>query len=198
MRLQGGVKSIAMGGRPNRLPIQGIGGTKGANNYDFGTIRRLTTLAINMRTAEQVQNWTAAINYSDLPTNRSTDSSLNVRDNILRDHLEDGIPAQFVYEAADCRLYYEPSMITNVTEIWRKVANTAWGSGKCVAGSLPHANETLAIRKRKSVEMRQRAKLEGKRSIRKRDLVGMIRIENIKSLTRAIVIVAVDWCELLA
>ena len=30
MRLQGGVKSIAMGGRPNRNPIQGAGGIKGS------------------------------------------------------------------------------------------------------------------------------------------------------------------------
>ena len=170
MRLQAGVKSIAMGGRPNRLPIQGIGGTKGANNYDFGTIQRLATIALQMANAEQIQKWTAATNYSDLPILRSTDSSLNVRDNILKTNLEDGIPAQFVYEAADCRLYYEPSMITNVTEIWRKVANTVWGSGKCIAGSLPQVSETLAARKRKSEEIKQRAKLVGKPLIRKPDI----------------------------
>jgi hypothetical protein len=38
MRINRGVKSIAMGGRPNASPIQGIGGTKGANNYPFGYI----------------------------------------------------------------------------------------------------------------------------------------------------------------
>jgi len=89
----------------------------------------------------------------------------------LRDHLEDGIPAQFIYEAADCRLYYEPSMITNVTAIWKKVADAAWGTGKCVAGSLPHANETLRLRKMKSEAMKHRAKLEGKKPIQERDLL---------------------------
>lgn len=39
-----------------------------------------------------------------------------------------GIPAQFVYEAADCRLFYEPKMTTNVTAIWKKVADAAWGT----------------------------------------------------------------------
>jgi hypothetical protein len=173
MRTQGGVKSIAMGGRPNNLSIQGIGGTKGANNYPFATIRQLATDAINTGSADQIRTWTAATNYSDLPTNRSTDNSLNVRDSILRDHLEDGIPAQFIYEAADCRLYYEPSMITNVTAIWKKAADAAWGSGKCVAGSLPHANETLVVRKRRSEEVKQRAKIEGKRLIQKRDLIAL-------------------------
>jgi hypothetical protein len=173
MRIQGGVKSIAMGGRPSKLPIQGIGGTKGANNYPFAYMRQITTLATGMGSADQMKNWTAATNYSDLPLNRSTDNSLNVRDNILRDHLEDGIPAQFVYEAADCRLYYEPSMITNVTAIWKKAADAAWGTDKCIAGSLPHANETLAVRKMRSEEMKQRERLEGYRPIPKIDLVAL-------------------------
>lgn len=90
MRIQGGVKSIAMGGRPSTSQIQGIGGTKGANNYAFGYIRQLTTLAISTGTPDQIQAWTAATGYSDLPQNRSTDTSMSVRDNILRDHLEDG------------------------------------------------------------------------------------------------------------
>ncbi|KAE9375497.1 hypothetical protein N431DRAFT_463579 [Stipitochalara longipes BDJ] len=175
MRLQGGVKSIAMGGRPSKSAIQGIGGTKGANNYPFAYIRQITGLAISTISADQTYNGIAAPMYSDLPTNRSTDTSLNVRDNILRDNLEDGIPAQFVYEAADCRLYYEPSMITNVTAIWRKAADAAWGAGKCVSGSLPHANEILRLRKMKSEAMKHRAKLEGKPSMHKRDLVLLLK-----------------------
>jgi hypothetical protein len=91
----------------------------------------------------------------------------------LRGHLEDGIPAQFVYEAADCRLYYEPNMITNVTAIWKKAADAAWGTGMCAAGSLLHANETLRLRKMKSEAMKHRAKLEGKRLIQKRELVTL-------------------------
>jgi hypothetical protein len=173
MRLQAGVKSIAMGGRPNKLTIQGIGGTKGANNYPFGYIRQITALAMSTGSEYQLGNWTAITGYSDLPLNRSTDTSINVRDNILRDHLEDGIPAQFVYEAADCRLYYEPSMINNVTAIWKKVADAAWGKGACVAGSLPHADETLRPRKLRSEAMKHRAKLERKRVARKRNLVAL-------------------------
>ena len=38
MRLQAGVKSIAMGGRPKVGPIQGIGGVKGAQSYGFTSI----------------------------------------------------------------------------------------------------------------------------------------------------------------
>jgi hypothetical protein len=50
MRLQGGVKSIAYGGRPSTdssTPIiQAVGGVKGANNYPYGYIVSLATAAL--------------------------------------------------------------------------------------------------------------------------------------------------------
>ncbi len=101
----GGRKIDRHGGRPSTSPIQGIGGTKGANNYPFAYIHQLTTLDISTGSADQIRAWTATTSYSDLAQNRSTETSVNVRDNILRGHLGDGVPAQFVYEAADCRLF---------------------------------------------------------------------------------------------
>ncbi|PVH89189.1 hypothetical protein DL98DRAFT_614302 [Cadophora sp. DSE1049] len=130
MRVQAGVKSIAMGGRPNTSPIQGVGGTRGANNYQYEYIRLLSTVALETATAEEQANWTKTIKYTDLPQNRSTDCSVNVRDNILRSHIEDGTPAQFLYEPADCRLFYEPAMISDVTSIWKRAADAAWGGRK--------------------------------------------------------------------
>ena len=162
-----------MGGRPSASAIQGIGGTKGANNYPFGFIQELTNLAISTGSTQQAQAWTAATRYSDLAQNRSTDTSINVRDNILRANLEDGVPAQFIYEAADCRLFYEPAMITNVTAIWKKAADAAWGTAKCIAGSLPHFNQTPEVRTRKSEGMRERARSEGGRRLSTRNLPGL-------------------------
>ena len=44
---------------------------------------------------------------------------------------------QFVYEAADCRLWYTPKMINDISEVWRTAADAAWGKGNslCVEGS---------------------------------------------------------------
>jgi hypothetical protein len=64
-------------------------------------------------------------------------------------------------------------MIINVTAIWKKAADAAWGTAKCIAGSLPHANETAVLRRRKSEEMKLRAKSEGRRQERKADLVAL-------------------------
>lgn len=157
MRLQAGVKSIAFGGRPTTNIIQAIGGVKGANNYPYNYIETLASVPLGNASPDQVANWTSLTAYTDLPTNRSTDNSLNVRDNILRPNLEDGIPAQFVYEAADCRIFYEPSMISDVTTIWKRAADAAWGGKACVAGSLP-SNETTAARRMKSEEMKIKAR----------------------------------------
>ena len=68
--------------------------------------------------------------------NNPNDTSLNLRDNILRNHLKDGLPGQFVYEAADCRLFYEPSMISDISNMWEAAASAAWGSKACVEGGL--------------------------------------------------------------
>ena len=153
MRLQAGIKSVVFGGRPtlgvnaSAAITQAIGGTKGANNFGYSYITELAASAYYAGTpAQQVQaNWTEYLAplLNTLAFNRSTDTSINARDNILRPDLASGTPAQFVYEPADCRLFYTPEMIAGPTAIWTAAANAAWGSQKCVAGSLP-SNGTVA------------------------------------------------------
>jgi hypothetical protein len=172
MRLQGGVKSIAFGGRPNTNPIQAIGGVKGANNYPYSYIQELASVPLGNASPSQFANWTSLTAYTELASNRSTDNSLNVRDNILRPNLAAGIPAQYIYEEADCRLFYEPSMISNATAVWKKAADVAWGGKSFVVGSLP-GNETMAVRKRKSEEMKVKASNEGKQSLDKKWLKSL-------------------------
>ena len=149
MRTQAGVKSIALGGRPSYDAMQGIGGVKGANNFGFDYINYLAQLAYQSGTPEQQKqaNWTALTDLDLLAFNRSTDNSINVRDNILPDNLEDGLPAQFVYEPADCRLFYEPSMMVDVAQTWEAAASAAWGTKECVQGGLD-------LKKRMAVEDR--------------------------------------------
>ena len=135
MRLQGNVKSIALGGRhTNTGPMQGVGGTKGANNYAYGDILSVVTTAYQSGTPEQQANWTILAEYTNLPIQRSTDTSLNVRDDILPQDRNDGVPAQFVIEEADCRLYYTAEMITDMNAVWGAAADAAWGGMQCVAG----------------------------------------------------------------
>lgn len=52
----------------------------------------------------------------------------------------DGPPLQFVYEAANCRLFYQFQDLNDITGVWRRVANVAWGNGTCAAGSTVSAS----------------------------------------------------------
>lgn len=134
MTKQAGVKTIAMGGRSNKNPIQAVGGVKGVNNYQFGLIQTLAQRAITI--SPELTNSSLRRDYfSDLPFNRNGGSmAVNVRDG-LRLNDTSGIALQFIYEEADCRLFYTPEMTVDITSVWRAAADAQWGnSGKCVSG----------------------------------------------------------------
>lgn len=134
LRIQGGVKSIAFGGRPIEGPIQGVGGVKGSQILSFQNILSYTKRAASL--TKDPKKLAEFARYSDLPILRSTASSVNVRDQILRDNVNDGLPAQFVAENTDCRLYWQAPMINDVSEIWKAAANAAFNGAKCVHGSI--------------------------------------------------------------
>ena len=128
-----GVKTIAMGGRPNANPIQGMGGVKGAQSFSWDDIYDLAQMALPLANAEQA----AILNtFSPLPILRASSTSVNLRDLIIPSELNEQEPAQFIAEDADCRLYWTAPMITDVTKVWEAAADAAWGEGKCVAGSI--------------------------------------------------------------
>ncbi|KAG6288857.1 hypothetical protein E4U46_002964 [Claviceps purpurea] len=139
LRHEGGVKSIAMGGRPKPGLIQGIGGVKGFQSLTFDDVHGFVGIA-----AQNTKDQKALAEFSrftTLPMQRSTVTSLNVRDQILRDNIDDGTPAQFIYEPSECRLFWTAPMISDVTEIWKAAANAAFNGAKCayggIAGSKP-------------------------------------------------------------
>ncbi|KAK2616347.1 hypothetical protein QQS21_000781 [Conoideocrella luteorostrata] len=134
LRIQGGVKSIAMGGRPNAGPIQAVGGVKGAQVLDVILIIWYASDFAPITNDTNIKRELARI--LDSPPYRFA-GAVNVRDQILRGNVEDGIPAQFVYEAADCRLYWTAPMISDVQEVWKAAANSAFNGAKCAAGGIP-------------------------------------------------------------
>ena len=154
LRTQAGVKSIAMGGRPKEGLIQGVGGIKGAQILDYTDIYANAQFALTQANAEQA----AILNtISEVPINRSSSGAVNVRDNILPDHLNDGLPAQYVVEYSDCRLYYTLPMITDVTELWKAAADAAFNGKPCAAGSLPKRDVEMGATRKPAIEKERRA-----------------------------------------
>lgn len=134
MTKQAGVKTIAMGGRSNKNKIQAIGGVKGVNNYQFGYIQQLAQYAVRFDPSEK----TAPLKkdfYSDIPFNRASGSpGVNTRDGLAQNDTT-GVALQFVYEEADCRLYYTPEMTVDITALWRAAADAQWGNSKKCVGA---------------------------------------------------------------
>ncbi|KAI1392604.1 uncharacterized protein F4822DRAFT_441486 [Hypoxylon trugodes] len=137
LRSNAGVKSIAMGGRPTKEGlIQGVGGVKGSQSYEFSDITSQAQQARNYTTDPSIL--ATLDKYTSYVSVRSTAASLNVKDQILPGNLEDGIPAQFVTEESDCRLWWTAPMITDITELWKAAATAAFKGGKCAYGAIDY------------------------------------------------------------
>jgi len=139
MTKQTGVKTIAMGGRANKKPMQAIGGVKGVNNMLFSYLQSVARTAAHFASPEMQGKINGSVlkEYdSSLVISRSTGSpGVNVRDGLPKNDTS-GVALQFVYEEADCRLYYTPEMTVDVTAIWKAAADAQWSSGgKCVGAS---------------------------------------------------------------
>ena len=138
MRQQAGIKTVALGGRPNRDIIQAVGGVKGTNDFPWDYILSSVEEPFQLQLLHDADyyNSTALGEYSDLPFYRATNYVVNSRDGI-RQGDESELPLQFYYEPADCRIYYTPAMVVDETAVWKTVADTAFnGISHCVAGNL--------------------------------------------------------------
>lgn len=156
MRNLGGVKSIAMGGRPSNTQIQGVGGVKGSQSLSFAGIFGIAQGFLQAAPNTSVSATTIGINttpfsstqleklrqLSDLPMNRSLDNGINFSDQILKGNLQDGVPAQFVQEKADCRMFITPAMVTTgglttaMEAMWEAAADRAFRGKACVVGGI--------------------------------------------------------------
>ncbi|OJJ50399.1 hypothetical protein ASPZODRAFT_23043 [Penicilliopsis zonata CBS 506.65] len=140
-----GVRSIAFGGRPLNEPMQAMGGVKGAESLDLSAIEMYSALvaSIAMNASEtsspllteselDLLNATGPIPLEDFPLTFSG-GELNFRNSYHKDN--DQVPLQFVYEAAECRLFYTAENYLEQETVWTAAATAMWNGGSCVPGS---------------------------------------------------------------
>lgn len=146
MRNQAKVKYFAIGGRPNTDPMQAIGGVKGTNNIGWTSVKAYIDIALEFGASTA----TSLSDYLTLPLRREASgvaANVNFRDG-LNPGDETQTPTQFLYEPADCRLFYTPEMTVDISESWRAVADIAWGEGTCVAGQGGTASRKVRTKRR--------------------------------------------------
>ncbi|KAF4839151.1 Peptidase S41 family protein ustP [Colletotrichum tropicale] len=146
MKWDAGVKSIAMGGRPEiKGKIQGVGGVKGSQSYGFSSVYGYTQLA--KENTEDPVLIAELDRFTTYVTSRSSAAGVNVKDEILRQNWDDGTPAQFIAEYSDCRLFWEASMHTDITNLWKAAATAAFKGGKCAFGGIDYASTGSATKR---------------------------------------------------
>ncbi len=127
MHHDAGVKTVVVGGLPQTGPMQTASGTRGAQLY----------------TAENVDDDIAIAEYFNATTanllpDRDEDVlitflGVNLRDQIRKE--QEDVPVQFVYDAANCRIFYTFETWSDYSQLWTYAVNAASDSKLCVAGS---------------------------------------------------------------
>ncbi|KAL6874317.1 hypothetical protein HDV57DRAFT_524103 [Trichoderma longibrachiatum] len=142
-----GVRVVTTGGRPQAGPMQGIGGVKGSQvlplNQISGLFSDAQSLAQNASDSKKplftdkemsVFSPHIPLPLEELPL-RLTTASVNFRNAFSP--FDDQTPTQFVYQAADCRLFYTAETLIKPETLWVNAADSIWGDGDCVFRSVP-------------------------------------------------------------
>ena len=77
---------------------------------------------------------------------------INARD-AIRQGDESQTPLHFIYDQADCRLFYTAEMTVDATAVWEKVIDVAWKGDACVVGELSKRS-SMAEKSRKKAAYR--------------------------------------------
>lgn len=137
-----GVRTIVFGGRPTEAPMQGVGGVKGGQslgiNYLNGyiqqankLIRDSTNTSTPLLTAAEWRSFNAS--SPSLAPSYAWSGSINLRNEY--DPADDQTPLQFVYEAAECRLFYTIQNYLQRETVWQAAAKAMFRGFGCVKGS---------------------------------------------------------------
>ncbi|KAI9700942.1 MAG: hypothetical protein M1820_006587 [Bogoriella megaspora] len=125
----GSVRTVAVGGRPYPGPMQAPAGTRGAAMYSADI------LDSNIAYVNASNTTTSALLPNRTIDTYFTFAGFNLRDQI-RQNDSTKTPLQFIYEPADCRIYFTLKNVYNFGQLWRDAANALFNdNSKCVAGS---------------------------------------------------------------
>lgn len=134
-----GVETLAIGGLPDdSTPMQKVGGTKGWETWQAANLQNFPAAfyyfanqtVVDAAAGTEIE----AMNQSSVVFERATAFAVNAADGIRRGDEKAQTPLQFVYEAAECRIWYTVPMVFDVTETWKAAADVKWGNGTCNGG----------------------------------------------------------------
>ncbi|KAK1832533.1 hypothetical protein QBC39DRAFT_280800 [Podospora conica] len=134
-----GVKTVVVGGRPRAGAMQAVGKVRGGPVWSFKgwnstVLSRGWEVPGGLELAGE--NGAPLRMLGDLVTGEGTTGF-----NLMNMLGGDGVPLQFAYTAADCRVWWTWEMGRGMERVWERVREVAWGGGRCVEGSVGRDGE---------------------------------------------------------
>ncbi|KAF2833676.1 hypothetical protein CC86DRAFT_339127 [Ophiobolus disseminans] len=140
-----GVKAVTVGGRPENKPIQTITGSKGGEVIPLITFPQYAGVIMNvsrpvgLATVKPGDATLAALANTPQIALRVGDSSSRAQSqDQVRKGDKSATPLQFIYEAADCRVFYTPDTYADPDLAWKQAWDAHTDDSKCVQGSTKH------------------------------------------------------------
>ena len=132
MHHDAGVKTVVIGGLPQSGPMQTASGSRGDQIYS----------AQNIDDDIAVAEYFNATTGDYLPDREEdvliTAITINLRDQIRKD--QEDVPLQFVYDAADCRIFYTAETWYSYSSLWTYAVKAISDPKLCVSGSTGFAS----------------------------------------------------------
>lgn len=129
MHHEGGARTVVAGGQPVTGPMQTVGGSKGAQSYDAFSLDNDIDVAVQFNAS--VQDLLPE-GRDDVDFNYAY-AGFNLKDSIRKG---EDTPLQFVYEPADCRIFYTHNTVYNYINLWNYVIDAVYRNPSlCVSGS---------------------------------------------------------------
>lgn len=140
-----GIKAVTVGGRPENRPIQTVTGTKGGEVIPLIQFPTYAEVMLNVSTrvglASVKDNDATLASIANVPQ-----IAIRVGDESSRAQSQDQIrkgdktatPLQFIYEAADCKIFYTADTYADPDAAWKQAWDAFQDDSKCVEGSTKH------------------------------------------------------------
>ena len=151
MKTEAGVRSVVLGGQPTIGPMQAIGGTRGSNVLTYSDMDifsshirkysdKIDVVGLSQADVNALPPELAKIPY---PPQNNGSFRFNSRDQV---RMNSNIALQFIYQAANCRLFYTAGMLKDMSVAWRMASKAMWDdSSLCVEDSTGHPSSGKQI-----------------------------------------------------
>ncbi|ROT41279.1 hypothetical protein SODALDRAFT_115835 [Sodiomyces alkalinus F11] len=146
-----GVKTVVLGGRPQPGPMQAIGGVEGAQVFFFNDMQAdaAAVLALDPDAATRPGSDELRVLAEGYAIRRASNPSVAGAVNGKNAFMaaDASTPLQFLWQPADCRVYYTWETLRDAEAAWRVAVDATWRDpeGICVEGSRVGANRAEGV-----------------------------------------------------